>query len=773
VALRAWIGFRLDSNGEFQMKHIFISHAGNDSEIAQQLYGDLRNVGHEVRIDLHELKLGDDTIDFMNEGIANAHTNIIIFSHNTPKAKWQKLEINAAVWNETAQAGGKVIVVKVDDAQLPPLLGPRMYGSLAPDSYHATLKKLCEDILPRESATTLVCEALSAGSNNPFWRVRAEYFEEMPALLAQSFSPPDAAKVGILEEMMPCFLEGSRGTGKTMLLLSLRARILASRQKATTSLDKLFGFYVRLDRGAFCNAGIRSANEGAFGDLEPQLLVQLTETFAQEFYLTLLESVLSEVTFCARHRRLTLDAAGEGKLIRGVVTTLFGPEATPPTCLEGLLTSFADMHRRLSEFVRRKFIYGENASIPFAIFDIDLFKRALDEIKVATPDLSETDVAVLLDEYENLFAYQKVVVNTLIKLGPPSFSVKVARKAGTEETSQTTLGQELQESHDYNRIPLVYSVEDDADFARYLDLLDRIVAQLLQSQGLPTSSLASILPTDDGDEVDEGELRHETLKLLKLSQDEFDKLAERQQKDRLTYYREAATYRLLYSKRARRTEKRFAGHRDLAFISSGVIRYFQEIIGMAYHLQASSTTGEQSQLVIAPEHQSRAVYTVSNHSLATLSRNVETHGERLKYFLLDLGDCLRHKLLHHTSEPEAGRIAIKDPQSLKSDAYAELDMILNLGVKEGVFQTIDGRPGMRPKHVDDPQPVEINIARIFAPVLQFSPRLRWPTPVGCSDLRGLLDPSKRRSTKARLLKKLAKTASADADRPLLRRGGIE
>jgi len=97
------------------MKHVFISHAGRDTAEAQRLSDELRNVGHDVQIDLRELKLGDDTIQFMSDAIADAHTVVILFSKNTPKAKWQKLEINAAVWNETAQDGGKVIVLKLDD----------------------------------------------------------------------------------------------------------------------------------------------------------------------------------------------------------------------------------------------------------------------------------------------------------------------------------------------------------------------------------------------------------------------------------------------------------------------------------------------------------------------------------------------------------------------------------------------------------------------------------------------------------------------------------
>ena len=750
------------------MKHIFLSHAGADSEIAGRLCEDLKNIGHEVRIDLNEVKLGDDIVQFMNEAIENAHTNIILFSAATANAKWQKQEINAAVWSELEQAGGKVIVLKIDDTPLPPLLGAKIFGSLKPDSYQSTLQALSDAVIPKESNTTLICEALKEGSSNPFWRVRAEYFEEMPTLLAQAFSPPDAAKIRILEEMMPCFLEGSRGTGKTMLLLSLRARILASRSAAAKSLKQLFGFYVRLDRGAYCNAGIRAANQGDLSDLDPSLLTQLADTFSQEFFLTLHESLFSELTHCVREHTLTLDASSESLLVRDAHSAMFGSEGTPPAQLDELLVALSDLHRRLSDFVRRKFIYIESVSIPFASFDLPLFKRIISLVQKAIPTLAKSQFAVLLDEYENLFPYQKIVVNGVIKLGPPHFSVKIARKVGTDETSRTTVGQELQETHDYNRIPLIYSVEDDADFSRYLALLTRIVSNLLRTEGITPVPLADLLPSGERSEVDQEELNQEILELLKMSRAEFDKLPEQAQRAKITYYREASVYRLLYGRRGRRTDKRFAGHRQLAFISSGVIRYFQEMLGMAYHLQVAS--GRASPFVIEPENQSQAVHTVSSHNLATLSRNVETYGEQLKYFLLDLGDCLRHKLLHHSSEPEAGRLSIRDPQSLKTDQYASLDKLLNLGVREGVFQTVDGRPGMRPKHIDDPQPVEFNISRVYAPVLQFSPRLRWTSSVSCSELCGLLDVEKRKSTKTKMLKRLAKVEKADPQMGLLSEG---
>lgn len=735
------------------MQHIFISHAGRDSLVATRLHDDLRNCGHDVRIDLKELTLGDDTIDFMNDAIANAHTVIILYSQHTPNAKWQRLEINAAVWNQTAQSGGKVIVLKVDDTNLPPLLGPRMYGSLVDDQYHSTLKKLCTEITSQPTDTSLVCEALHEGSSNPFWRVRAEYFEEMPALLAKAFSPPDAAKARVLEEMKPCFLEGSRGTGKTMLLLSLRGRIYSSRPDASKSLASLFGFYFRLTKGAFCNAGVRALDEGRESAIPETTLDQLTDTYAQELYLGLTESMISELSFCVRAKHLSLEADTELKLVRAITAAFHGPGKDSSSTLAELLAHCAELHRQLSDFVRRKFIYQEPCSIPFTCFDLDVFKRVIALVKSHVPLLSQSQFTILLDEYENLSAYQKLVANSLIKLGPPHLSVKVARKVGTEETSKTTVAQELQETHDYNRIPLIYSVEDDADFRRYLELLENMVKRLLETQGLATPTLTTLLPHFSDEEVSASALRPSLLALLKLSNDEYEGLSQEQQAKKATYYREAAVYRHLYGTSGRRTRKRFAGRNDLAFISSGVIRYFQEILGMAYHLQA--TSGKASVESIDPQFQSDAVHTVSGHNLATLSRNVELYGEALKYFLLDVGDCLRQKLLRHTSEPEAARIAIKDPHLLRESQYVELSAFLNLGVKEGVFQTMNGRPGIRPKHVEDPQPVEFTITRIFAPALQISPRLRWTSPATCSELAGLLDATKRRASKAKLIKRWA------------------
>ena len=126
-----------------------------------------------------------------------------------------------------------------------------------------------------------MAKAFKKDTKNPFWRVRAEFFEDLPKLLADTFSPPTAHMMAQLEEMKPCFLEGPRGTGKSMLLLSLRARNLASRRQPAKSIGQMFGFYLKLTPGAICNTGISALPDSDPRSLDGSDLVQVTETFAE------------------------------------------------------------------------------------------------------------------------------------------------------------------------------------------------------------------------------------------------------------------------------------------------------------------------------------------------------------------------------------------------------------------------------------------------------------------------------------------------------------
>ena len=736
-----------------RLKHIFVSHAGADRGVADKLAADLRDAGHETKVDTHELNLGNDSIDFMNEAIADAHTVIILYSKHTIDARWQNLEINAAVWNEVAQDGGTCIVVKLDDSQLPPLLGPKLYGKLSAmdrDSYRKLIEDLCKAIFPSQSASSVVARAFGSSALNPFRRVRAEFFEDSPDLLTKTFAPPDASKVGDLKDMKPCLLEGSRGTGKSMLLLSLRGRNYLSRDRANANSPSIFGAYLKLTRGALCNAGlpVSASTDPSFGSQTDDYPV--VDISAQEIYVSVLESLVSELEYCIEHHLLLSDGTSERHLADSLGRVLFPGSTAQFTQLNDIRDELGNAHITIADFIRRRFIYGESPRVPYATFDIDCLRRTLRIIRRELASLSSTLFAVLLDEYENLFPFQQRIVNSIVKLAAPDFTVKIAKKLGASDTSTTAMEQELQEIHDYTRIPLVYDVEDAHQWTAYLQLLDMFVRNTLSSAHLPEASLSVLLPARTADKVKDEDRRAEVARLCGVTLEEFGSWELKKQQEKLGYYGEAAVYRCLYGGKGGRREKHFSGKDALALLSSGVIRYFQEFLGVAFHLASSNGASAQTQLEIDPEFQSRAVHIVSQHNLATLSRNVEADGEVLKYLLLDVGDGLRHKLLRHGSEPEAARLTLADPERLRLPEMERLKRVLTVAIREGVFQAKDGLPAFRPKHDSDPQPVEFNICRLFAPVLQISPRLRWRTSISCSNLRRLVEPSTRAETLKRL-----------------------
>lgn len=749
------------------LKHIFISHAGADVGDASWLADRLRDAGHDTVIDTRDLTLGDNSIEFMNDGIAEAHTIIILLSEHSKKAVWQMMEIHAATWNEIAQKGGQCIVIKLDDCTIPPLLGPKVYGKLDRNDAAASkslLEKICRAVVPEPNS--LVVDVLRPASQNPFRYLRAEFFEDRPDLLAKAFAPPDALTAGALEEMKPCRLEGSRGTGKSMLLLSLRARNFLLRRKG--DVPSIFGFYLKLSHGAVCNVGVVSKNDG-----DPLLKLaansaQISDIAEQELIIQLMESLFSEIAFCINENQFLCEKGAEQRLARDADRLLFDQdEGALASSLDELLEKLGDAHKRIAAFIRRKFVYEETPSVPFVTFDREQLNRVIKLIRRQIRPLSTTMFVALLDEYENLFPYQQKIINTLVKLGPPNLSVKIAKKLGSSHTSATTTGQWLEETHDYTRLPLVYDVEDHAQRRAYHDLLSHMVRNIFKSTGLGEVDVDKLLPESGGDEVPHEQIKKEVLKLCRCTAEEFDALPESVRREKWTYFRETAIYRALYSTQGRREPKRFAGFKELAFLSSGVIRYFQEFLAVAYHLTFAGAKTKGADWVLPPEIQTRAVHFVSQHNLTTISRNVEECGETLKYFLLDLGDCLRHKLLKHGSEPEAARLTIIDPEQLREPRMTLLRQVLAAGVEEGVFQTKEGTPGYKPKHSSDPQPTEFNICRVFAPVLGISPRLRMRTAVECGSLSTLLGMDGRaegiRKLKARIVKQRDTSATGQLE----------
>ena len=707
---------------------VFISHAGRDWRIAERLAEDLRAAGNHITVDLDNLSAGDDVVQFMNDGIVEADFILILHSQHTVDAIIQTAEMNAAIWNQINQSGAVCMAVRLDNTPLPPLLGTKKFVEIKEEneeSYAGALEEIVERINGAEHPTQTVSRAFAVDGGNPFRRTRAEYFEDDRDLLARTFAPPDQSRLSKLEDVAPCILEGPRGTGKSMLLMSLRARNYLLRHSGHQG-PQIFGCYLKLTRGALTNVLdllMRGDNVEAM----------LRETSSQELFVCILESMLSEVRYCIENGMLTCTENDRQALCRDLAVLFEVAPASPE--LGDVLRSLGAVRRAIASFLRKRFIYDEAIDVPTVAFDADLLGETVAAVKKHIRDLADHGFVVLLDEYENLYDFQQEIVNGLAKTAAPRFSIKIARKRSVGYRSSTPSGQEWQETHDYSKIDLVYNLADSQQRTAYRNLLNRFVENLVREELNEQVTLDDLLPAFDTREVPDERWLEAVATLSKVSREVFEEWPEKDRQEKIRYYRTAAVYRCLQG----RQKKRFAGCAELAFVSSGVIRYFQEMLAVGYYLGSDGKKGGDGRLVISPEMQNQAVHLVSSHNLTSLSRNVEGKGEALRFFLLDLGGCLRHKLLNHSSEPEAARISLKDPERLDDDGMSQLREVLDAGVREGVFEIRDGLPGYLPRHSDEAQAVEYVICRMFAPVLGISPRARWRTETTCSELLQLIE----------------------------------
>lgn len=741
---------------------IFVSHAGADTDDAERIAEGLRKSGHDVTIDAHNLRIGDDLVEFINSAIEDCDYMVNLLSCHSANAIWQKVEQHAAIWSEVQNQGIKCLAVRIGKCKLPPLLGPKLFydapnGIDARSEFEKLINAICNAIRethPKASET--VSNALSMDTNNPFRYIRAEHLESDPHALVKAFAPLDSLRMGKFHGMHPCFLEGPRGTGKSMLLLSIRARNFLSLPPIEPPRDVIFGFYLKLNPGPLCHIGhlTDSKDSQVQAYIREEDIPALRDISNQEIILSLCESLVAELEYCCDKSLLSVTGEVQRRLCALISETLI-PEIDQQSSqsFSELRTELTLVHRKIARFIRVKFTYRQYAELPVDSLDIDALVMVIKHIKENVPSLDNAMFVALIDEYENLLIDQQRAVNTIIKFATPNFSVKVAKKIGISDSPGTFSGSELQETHDYSRILLVYDVCSFENRHEYRGLLKSIVEKQMQMARLHFTDINQLLPGSD--DIKEGlpeEYVLDELDMMERDRRKFGRSTREscQENTKKGHYREAAVFRAIAKVPSR--AKHFSGFDKLAFLSSGVIRYFQEILGVAYYLASTDPMCLQRDLCLPPQLQSQAVQIVSDNALTTLSKNVEVHGEVLKTLLIDLGGCLRQKLLKHASEPEAARVTIIDHESLRRQEFRQLRTVLEVGVREGVFQTREGRPAFFPKHGSDPQEVEFNICRILAPSLEISPRLRWRTRVRAEILKGLVDPDSRKVAKSRLLR---------------------
>ena len=583
-------------------------------------------------------------------------------------------------------------------------------------------------------------------SDNPFRRVRTEYFENF-SLIARSFAEPEKARYDRIIDLKPTLIEGGRGSGKTMILKSMEATVSVYRSGELTFKDaqlSYFGVYCRLTRGSFSSDG-----ELIFNHMHPNMATHL---FMNELILQLVHALIEELQECSRQGILIISQDEERLIVRNMLKYM------RPTDSQNQIVNFQELIEFIikekciiSEYIQRKTIFNENVTYAGVFLDKDALREICCNTLQIIPDLTNSTIYFMLDEYENLQQFQKIVVNTLIKWsGSNYFTIKIATKKTGFQNPDTLEQQILEESHDYSFIDMDYDLSNPD----YKILLVKICEHTLKNEAFKVVDIQKLLESrskyDDFKPEDIEQL------IAKNVKDRFGKEWGKLDKDtRLNYLQRFGTAAIYCLCMENKEKKQFAGFDDFVLLSSGTIRYFLELCGMSYYYAAQDGINVKDGVQIKKEYQTQAAHSLSSYYLDTIRRNIVHHGPRVYQLVLDIGDIFRQKLINHWSEPEAARVSIIDPELFDTSNMSDVKQVMLIAEMNNVFQVPIGMGGIRPKHYTDVQPREYLLNRIYAPVLQYSPRCRWRTNFKCQDLKGLLDSKQRKDVKSRLIKELS------------------
>ena len=248
------------------------------------------------------------------------------------------------------------------------------------------------------------------------------------------------------KEFLPKYILGGKGCGKTHILRYFSFPLQKIRKKSCSEIikaDGYLGVYSVLDglnSSRFDGKGISSA--------------EWEVVFHYYFELYLCNNLLNVMKDVLQS--LAVPADLEKEIALKASTLLYRQDEDDPRNLDDLLKILNNLKRKIDlEIVnapfRRKLDY-DSVTILFSPGDLIFGIPSI--ISSYIPDLKETKIVYILDEYEKLFEWQKVFINTLVwdKKNPCTFWIG-ARKYGYT-TRQTKTGEEIKPGSEFQPVEL-------------------------------------------------------------------------------------------------------------------------------------------------------------------------------------------------------------------------------------------------------------------------------------------------------------------------------
>ena len=718
------------------MKIILLIYSPEDEEICQNLenrFRDHDSIWHfryssiKSTHDLENIKISFGSFDYIFYVFTNNSMNNMILKNEITEIEKEKYRIIS--YHGQVDAKVKSYVLKLD-------------------SEDDEFLKLIESVGGLESSIVKYAQIQKPSKINPFGAVRAEYFENSD-IIASIFYPPEKQKYEYLISSRPVLIEGGRGSGKTMCLKSLDALTAIQRTNLKSLLDpdwNSFGIYIHVTRGSFVLTSINELK--LLGKPQGNVL------FLDDLNLQLSEQLLRTIKDCIDANHINISSNIENDL-SNKISKLLDPEINLElTSFDNLISWIEKQKRHIRKFLAKKTM---DVSYEYSgcFTEIDTFNKICKEVILTLSEFNNKTILVLLDEYENFLKPQQILVNTLIKHADNILSYKIAMKYGSLLTTTLYENQPLQETHDYYKIDLDYNIINDSDLKNFKNLLIGITKKMLH-QKFAQDNIQSLLIGDDSDD------RVSREQILDQLQKLFESKPDSSIPNNISYYKDTCIFRELFDHKMRK--RQYSGFNSFAYLSSGIVRFFLELCGMAFYLAEDKGIDVFSMKEIPKEIQTESVHTISNALLDKLALGIEDHGELMQRLVMNIGELLRSKLLYDNNEPETIGIGITGNYESWSSTLKEL---VTSGTKESVFQRLSESQKKKEKNISDPSAVELYLNRIYAPALGISHTARWRTiKLTAEELNEFILGGRTSKTKLRMIYDLKKNRKIDPNQKL-------
>ena len=758
------------------MSKVFVTYSSKDSEFVDQLVDDLTEKTQlRLRFDKRILDDGG-SFDKLFEELGTSDYLIAVITKDSVDSAWCQKELSIATVKDIEEPDFTLIPLiphyeqfeetkKQMPIKISTMLQDKLFSRFDDKEYDEALSNLVESLTSSETSEKLFSEIFDVENQNPFWRIRAENFTDAVTFV-NLFEDPEKTYDQMISSK-PTFIEGGRGSGKTMLLKSVRAPFITSIHSVKSFNDPkipYFGVYQRASRATYS----LSEETDAIDSVESKII------FIDQLILRLGQSILSELKDCRKNKIPVIDDDIEEKISKIISSSLRLPEETSTFDSTEILVR--EQISQITDYVRDK-IRKTKAEYTVKSLDQETLDFMCKRVIESIPELHNRYICFLIDEYENFNENQKIVLNTLVKFNEgTSYTFKIAAKKTAFNISQTLENQPLQEIHDYEKMDMDFDISNTEQKKRFSNHVIKICERILKEAKFENCNIEEILEdrseyfkinskTLDG--FTKEQIMNEIKSLYYSNKKPWDSLTKIQLDYLYSHYGVSAEYRLSKNK-----PKSYAGFDDFVTFSSGNLRIFVELCGMAYIFAIRDKIDSKQGEKISFKNQTKAIEKISDYHLWDI-QDIPVVGRAIQKLVNDLGDILREKLITHFYEPESSLISISNPDDLglkvtlpNCEKQHTLQEIVDICIMYSIFHEHGSRMGRRGKSGYGTSSYDYVLNRIYAQTLKISPRPMSSYPMNCDNFKGLLEPGIQKHTKKDLIDKLRKAARTKEIEPI-------